>query len=159
MKNTKIKPIKQRDSIGCGPASIKMVSDYLGTNISMNKINQASKYKERDGLSNTELAKTLEELGFAVKEKNNASWEDLKNLNTKENVIILSWMQKGYLGHFSVLEKVTKDRIFLADPECGEIISMQKIIFLRLWFDYDELWYPEKNTDIQLRWLIIVSKK
>lgn len=68
-------------------------------------------------------------------------------------------MLKGYIGHFSVLNHVTKTHIFVADPNVGRIVKMPKLVFLRLWLHYDELWYPIKNTDIQLRWMAIVSTK
>jgi hypothetical protein len=40
---------------------------------------------------------------------------------------------------------------------------MEKIKFLRLWLDYEakgtDKWYPEKNSDIQLRWMVVASKE
>lgn len=155
----KIKPIKQRDSNACGPTSIEMVTRYFNLPYSVKQISDVSKYKQREGLSNLELVETLEKLGFQVRTKFNSLWDDLKTYNTKENVIILSWMFKGYIGHFSVLQKVHKEHIYIADPHDGKTVKMNKIVFMRLWFDYDEMWYPEKNTDIQLRWMAIVSKK
>jgi hypothetical protein len=56
---------------------------------------------------------------------------------------------------------VTKDHIFLAEPDTGKIIKLQKIIFMRLWLDYEldeESWWPGENTDIQLRWMVVVGK-
>ena len=153
----KIKPIKQKDSNACGPTSIKMVTDYFNMKISQKEINNLSKYKELDGMSNNDLVNTLKKLNLNVKHKNNVTWEELQSLNTTENVLIVSWMLKGYIGHFSVVEKVTKDAIFLADPVEGKIIKLNKILFMRLWLDYDDMWWPEKNTDIQLRWLAVVS--
>ena len=98
--------------------------------------------------------------GLSVQEKANSTWVELLRLNKPNNVIVVSWMMKGYIGHFSVVEKVNKDSIELADPDTGKITKMKKIIFLRLWMDYEvKEWYPIKNTDIQLRWMCIVSKK
>lgn len=65
----------------------------------------------------------------------------------------------GYKGHFSVVENMSKDFIELADPDSGKINKMKKNMFMRLWMDYDNMWYPIKNTDIQLRWMCVVSKK
>jgi len=154
----KIKPIKQRGSSSCGPACIKMAISYFNLPVSLNKINSVSKYHKKGGLYNQDLVKTLETLGIKTKVLNNATWSDLINYNKRDNVIIVSWMLKGYIGHFSVLDKVTPKAIYLAEPERGKIIKLDKLIFLRLWFDYDPKWYPEKNTDINLRWMVIVSK-
>lgn len=153
----KIAPIKQKNKIACGPACIKMVSDYFKLPYSFPDIEKVSNYKKRGGLSNKELVDVLGRLGLHVKTKSNSTWMNLKKLNTKNKVIILSWMLDGYIGHFSILESITKKSINLVDPALGNTRKLEKIVFLRLWFDYDEHWYPLKNTDIQLRWLAEVS--
>jgi ABC-type bacteriocin/lantibiotic exporter with double-glycine peptidase domain len=154
----KIKPIKQKDSMACGPASIKMAADYFKLNLSWNKIAAVSGYRKKGGLYNKDIVKTLNLLGFKTKIKTNAAWADLIRHNKQNNVIIVSWMLKGYIGHFSVVDKVSAKAIYLAEPESGKIIKLDKLVFLRLWLDYDPKWYPQKNTDINLRWIIIVSR-
>lgn len=155
----KIRLIKQRDGRACGPACIKMTVDYFKLPISFSEIEKASQYKKKDGLSNKDLVNTLKKFGLETKEVSNADWADLLRHNTPKNVIIVSWMLRGYIGHFSVVDKITKSTIYLADPEKGKIVKLPKRVFMRLWFDYDEMWYPKKNTDIQLRWMAMVSKK
>lgn len=114
-----------------------------------------SKYKSKDGLSNKQLVEALEELGFACREKSNATWEDLEtSVGGPNQVVIVSWMLDGVIGHFSVVTRATKTHVYLADPSKGKIIKIEKIHFMRLWLDYDEMWYPKKNTDIQLRWMV-----
>lgn len=155
----KITPIKQSDESACGPTSIKMAADYLGLEVSMDHIATVSKYVKKDGLSNQDLVDTVKKIGLSVRSKANAKWADLRQANSEKNVIIVSWMKYGYMGHFSVVDTVEKDHIILADPENGKMEKMEKIIFMRLWMDYDDMWYPSKNTDIQLRWMCVVSKK
>lgn len=155
----KIHPIKQRDDSACGPTSIQMVAAYFGLPHSFETIAEISQYKKKEGLSNKDLVDTLQELGLIVREKANATWADLTRCNTVDKVIIVSWMKLGYIGHFSLVEKVSQHYITLADPENGKITKMDKTIFMRLWMDYDDMWYPAKNTDIQLRWMCVASKK
>ena len=155
----KISVLKQQDDSDCGPTSIKMAADYLGFPISLKEIGKISQYKRKDGLTNADLVQTIKKLGLKVRAKTNASWADLRRLNTDDAVIIVSWMKYGYMGHFSVVDTVEKDFITLADPEFGTMEKMQKLIFMRLWLDYDDHWYAKKNTDIQLRWMAVVSKK
>lgn len=150
----KVKPIKQINSIACGAACIKMAAAYFNLNYSWKKIAEISKYKQKDGLYNKDLVKALQKLGFKTAEKANVSWEQLKKLNSSDKIIIVSWMLKGYIGHFSVVDKVTDKAIYLADPEAGKIIKLDKIVFLRLWLDYEPHWYPRENSDIQLRWVV-----
>ncbi len=155
----KVKVLKQRDSVACGPTCIRMIVKYFDLPFSVEKIASVSKYRKRRGLSNVQFIDTIKKLGLKLRASKVASWNDLKKYNNKDNVIVLSWMLKGYIGHFSILDHATKTHIFLADPDVGRIVKMPKLVFLRLWFHYDELWYPTKNTDIQLRWMAVISKK
>ncbi len=155
----KLKPIKQKDSIACGPTCIQMVSIYFAQPFSFAQIARTTHYKKEDGLTNVQLRLSLEKLGFKVTEKNNATWNDLKKYNTKKAVIIISWMLDGYKGHFSILDSVSEKHIKLIDPEIGKVRRLDKLQFMRLWMDYDGLWFPKKNTDIQLRWMAVVTKK
>ena len=154
----KIYPIKQHDDSACGPTAIEMVLKYFNISHSFKEISIISGYKKKGGLSNQELVHTLKKFDLDIREKSGARWSDLLNQNTKKKLIIVSWMLNGYIGHFSVVDSVGKHYIKLADPYSGTIRKMEKIMFMRLWMDYDDMWYPSKNTDIQLRWMCIVSK-
>jgi ABC-type bacteriocin/lantibiotic exporter with double-glycine peptidase domain len=154
----KFRPIKQSDTSACGPAAIEVVTRYFGIKTSATDIKRIAKYKNKEGMSNSNIVRTLRLLHLKVQEKPNASWESLKKFNSAKRAIIVSWMLKGYIGHVSVVEKITDTYIFLADSVKGEIIKLPKLIFLRLWMDYDEIWYPKKLSDIQLRWMALISK-
>lgn len=155
----KIKPIKQPDESACGPTSILMTSNYFGLNYSFDDVAKTSQYVERDGLSDDDLVETLLKLGFTVTQKDTVRWSELKNAHTDKSVVIVSWMLDGYIGHFSVVDEVTDDKIVLAEPQSGKLVTFEKMKFMRLWMGYDDMWYPVKNTDIKLRWMCVVKKK
>ncbi len=151
---------KQNDEEACGPTCIYMAIKSLGVDVDMQEIDKVSKYRLRGGLSNKELVNTLISFKCNVSEQWNTTWEKLKRAVSKKNsVVVVSWMMEGYIGHFSVVSKVGKNSIILADPLKGKSIKFPRIKFLRLWMDYDEMWYPAKNTDIQLRWMAVVTIK
>lgn len=152
-----VHPLKQKDSSACGPTCMKMAIDAFGLPYTLKHIEKVSEYKKKHGLSNKDLIEVLRQLGMHVQPKAHATWADLKRYSNAKNVIIVSWMMKGYIGHFSVVQKVDKKNIYLADPFKGKIIKMDKVIFHRLWMDYDDMWFPKKNTDIQLRWMAVVT--
>ena len=137
---------------------IEMTARYFDAPLSVKKISDVTNYKKRGGLFNAQLVRALEKLTFNVEAGYDNTWGKLRSANTKDRVIIVSWMLKGYIGHFSVVDKVTKNHVYLAEPTEGVIIKMQKLVFLRLWFDFDPHWYPKKNTDIKLRFMAVVSK-
>src|SRR3989344_5879963 len=132
----KIKPIKQRDDSACGPTSIQMILNYFKIPYTFKEIAKVSGYKKKGGLYNKDLVLTVKKFGLNVQEKANSTWTDIGRFNKPDNVIIVSWMMKGYIGHFSLVEKVNKDSIGLADPDTGNITKMKKISFLRLRMDY-----------------------
>jgi ABC-type bacteriocin/lantibiotic exporter with double-glycine peptidase domain len=135
-----------------------MAVDYFGLPHSLTYIDRLTRCKQRGGITTEDLLKTLKGFRLKVVDKKNASWRDLRNLNNKNRLIILSWMLEGHIGHFSVLDRVTTDHIYLADPQENGILKMPKMKFMRLWFDYDDIHYPRKSQDIQLRWMAMVSK-
>ena len=163
MKSSKITPIKQRDASACGPTSIEMVLKYFDIPHTVSDIAKVTNYKKEGGIYNKRLVSVLQHYGLKTKVLKNAFWEKLIELNTKDSVIILSWMLEGYIGHLSVLDKVDKDHIYLAEPTTGGILKIGKIKFLRLWLDYEAKtevpMYPESKLDIQLRWMCVATKR
>jgi ABC-type bacteriocin/lantibiotic exporter with double-glycine peptidase domain len=158
----KIQAIKQRDASACGPTCIEMALKYFNIPHTVSKIAEVTNYKQREGMYNLDIVAALKAFGLKTKIRKNASWEDLKKENRKDTVVILSWMLDGYIGHVSVLERLDSKYIYLAEPTKGKTVKMEKIKFLRLWLDYEAkgkgVWYPKKNSDIQLRWMVAVSR-
>ena len=139
-----------------------MVLRYFEVPHTVSEIARVTNYKKAGGLYDAQLVEALKNFGLKTKIYKNTSWGDLMKYNQEGTVVVLSWMLEGYIGHLSVLEKVDEKRIYLAEPTTGKIMKMEKLKFLRLWLDYEakgtDKWYPEKNSDIQLRWMVVVSK-
>ena len=138
-----------------------MALTYFAVPHTVKDIATLTDYKQ-DGVSNNGLAAALKHYGLKTKVHKNTSWETLQEENTPDKVLIVSWMLDGYIGHVSVVEKVTDTHITLAEPTTGTHLKIEKIKFLRLWWDFEaqdrDIWYPETKADVQLRWLVAVSK-
>lgn len=154
----KIQPQKQPNSLACGPMCIYLVTKYFGGNITFSEIEKLTDYKKKEGVTDHDIVRTCKKLGYRAKRYLNSSWQDLKKHNTKDKVLIVSWMLNGYIGHVSIVDAVTKDAIYLIDTEKGERIKMEKMQFMRLWMEYDDLDWPRKSSDIHLRPLIVIEK-
>lgn len=154
----KFRPLKQHTENDCGPTSIRMIAAYFGLPNVSRELARLTHRAREDGLSNTDLVTALRSLRLTVRSRPNNSWGDLILNNTPDHAIVVSWMLNGYIGHFSLVDKVSKTSIFLADPNRGSVIRLPRFVFLRLWFDYDGLWYPKRPNDIQLRWMAVVSR-
>lgn len=155
----KIRPIKQVNSLACGPTCIYLATQYFKDKVSFKTIEKLTDYKKKEGVTDQDIVDVCKQLGYPTKRLLNCTWENVIEHNTKDAVLIVSWMLDGYKGHVSIVDKVTKDHIFLVDSEAGKIIKLKKIQFMRLWMEYDELWWPEVVSDIHLRPLIVVQKK
>ncbi|MBI2086943.1 MAG: C39 family peptidase [Candidatus Zambryskibacteria bacterium] len=155
----KVRILKQKHCSGCGPTSIKMIVNYFGIKMSQKNIEILCGNWKKEGMNNKDIVATLKKIGLNVKASYNSGWQDLVAQNSNDKVIIVSWMLRGYVGHFSVVEKMDKKHIWLNDPESGRVIKLEKTIFMRLWFDYDDLWYPKKSSDFKLRWMAVVFQK
>lgn len=109
-------------------------------------------------MSNENLAALLRRLGASISVIETATWSDLRKSVGRNRVAIVSWMLNGYIGHFSVVTRVTSTHVILADPALGRTRSMRRIVFLRLWYDYrGDRWYPRSADDIRLRWLCVAT--
>lgn len=158
----KIKPIKQRDSNACAPTCIEMVLNYFDIPNTVKNISEVTSYRKTGGMYNRQIVSALQTFGLKTTISINTSWEKLQESNSPDSVIIVSWMLDGYIGHVSVVEKVDQKFINLAEPTTGKILKIEKIKFLRLWLDYEKKeevpMYPESKSNIQLRWMVVVSK-
>ncbi len=154
----KVLPLNPPHSQSCGPVCIKMAADYFGLPYSLSYIDRLTRARERGGLTNDELLRAIRRLGLSVRTRKRASWQDLRRLNTERRLIILAWMLEGHRGHFSVLDRATAEHIFLADPEVSRVRRLPKHTFMRLWFDYDNIYYPRTLSQISLRWMAVVSE-
>jgi ABC-type bacteriocin/lantibiotic exporter with double-glycine peptidase domain len=154
----KIEPMKQPNDSACGPTCIFLAVRYFGDATTFEKIEELTEYKKNDGVTDEDIVKVCNQLGHKTERLLNSSWDDLTSRNTENTVLIVSWMQDGYKGHVSIVDKVDKDHIFLIDSDEGKVIKMEKVQFMRLWMEYDGLSWPNTSADIHLRPLIVIGR-
>ena len=158
----KIRPLKQRDSNACAPTCIEMALNYFDIPYTVKQIADITNYKKEGGMYNRQIISVLKTFGLKPKISKNTSWEKLQKSDSPDSVIIVSWMLDGYIGHVSVVEKVDGKYIYLAEPTTGQILKIERLKFLRLWLDYEAKaevpMYPESRSDIQLRWMVVITK-
>ena len=115
---------KQLDANDCGPTSVRMISKYYGRNISLNFLRQNS-YISKDGVSLMGISEAAESVGFRT-EGFRLNFPQLK-----EEVVlpcIVHWKQ----NHFVVVYKITKSKVYVADPAFG-LLTYTFSEFLKHW--------------------------
>ncbi|HEY6329454.1 MAG TPA: cysteine peptidase family C39 domain-containing protein, partial [Blastocatellia bacterium] len=101
----------QLDAMDCGPSCLQMIARYYGRTFPKHFVARVCE-QDRQGASIATLARGAEKLGFrtlAVK----VSFEELRDKAPLP--AIAYWPQ----GHFVVVYRVRKDRVYIADPSAG----------------------------------------
>jgi ATP-binding cassette subfamily B protein len=101
----------QLDTLDCGPSCLQMIARYHGRTVPKHFVARLCE-QDRQGASLASLARGAEKLGFrtlAVK----VSYDELRDKAPLPCVAY--WPQ----GHFVVVYKVRRDRVYIADPAAG----------------------------------------
>ncbi|MGV3587477.1 MAG: peptidase domain-containing ABC transporter [Adhaeribacter sp.] len=115
---------RQLDEMDCGPTCLKMIAAHHGRVFAADYLREKS-YTSREGVSLMGLSDAAETIGMrtlAVKIKYTALQNDMLL------PCIVHWRQK----HFVVLYKISKDKVFVADPGFG-LVTYTKEEFLNGW--------------------------
>lgn len=108
----------------CGPTCLQMVAKHYGRYYPLNELRNKS-FLTREGVSLLGISEAAESIGFrtiGVK----IPFEKL----TKEATLpcIVHWYQR----HFVVVYKITKQKVYVADPSAG-LLMYSKEDFLKGW--------------------------
>ncbi|MEA1877277.1 MAG: peptidase domain-containing ABC transporter [Bacteroidota bacterium] len=115
---------RQLDAKDCGPACLRMISKSFGKNFSIQTLRERS-HISRQGVSLVGISEAAESIGFrsiGVR----LTWPQL--LENASLPCIAHWEQR----HFIVIYKVTKRKVFVADPAVGKV-SYTREEFLKGW--------------------------
>lgn len=141
----------------CGPASLKIVSDYYGVVKTQEEWAKLSGTTKKDGVQNAGLIKAVEEVGFTAKVIKEVSLTDLRKLiHERQTFLAIWWSGRG--GHYSPVANVTEKSIVLADPELGRLRRMSLKDFDRLWFDFGKD-YNRRPEDLELRSILLIKRQ
>lgn len=134
----------------CGPASLKIALARLSVNKSEKYLAKLLKATPRHGVSNAKFIKAAQRLKLQYL----FGKSDLVTINhllkDKWQIIVNYYSNLHGAGHFAVINKITKDRVYLADPASGPNISFNKNYFNKHWHS--------SRGDID-KWFFAIKKK
>lgn len=108
-----IKYYQQHDSMDCGPTCLRMVASFYGKNYSLQTLRDKC-FITREGVSLLGISDAAESIGMRTKGVR-ITFEQLRN--DVPLPCIVHWNQ----NHFVVVYKVSKKKVFIADPAVGLI--------------------------------------
>jgi predicted double-glycine peptidase len=128
-----VPPVDQSPAM-CGPASLRAVLLYWGSDVSEDELATLSGATVQDGTSPTGLAHAAWCVGFHAWVWENVSLERLSEWLRAGDPVIVDWLSGGD-GHYSVATRVDSERIWLMDPETGDFKAIDLATFLPSWRD------------------------
>lgn len=115
---------QQHDVNDCGPSCLKMISKYYGRTLSLSSLRNKS-FISKDGVSLLGISEAAESVGFRS--------EGLRiSFNQLRSDVLLPCIVHWKQQHFVVVYKITKAKVFVADPAYGLITYSHKD-FLKSW--------------------------
>jgi len=150
----KIKPFRQRPGL-CGPASLKMVFDYYGVQVSEDEIAKIAGATKEKGISKEGLVRAVKHFGFQVFSKEKSSLSDLKYFVKRKIPVIVDWFWEDE-GHYSVVVNIDKKNIVLRDPSLKGLRKMSIEKFFRVWFDFPGK-FIKNSKDLILRRILVIT--
>jgi ABC-type bacteriocin/lantibiotic exporter with double-glycine peptidase domain len=154
----KVKPFRQKAGL-CGVASLKMVLEYFGCQKSEAELIKLTGATTGQGTSAQGIKKAAQKLGFSVKVKDKADFQDIKYWLVKKVPPMVDWFSPfgAPEGHYSVVVGLDKNFIYLQDPEIAGVRKIKKQDFKRIWFDFEGDFIKNRN-DLILRRLLVLEK-
>ena len=141
-----VQPFRETPHAGmCGPASLKMVLAYYVVEKSEAELAVLCGTDPELGTSDEGIKRAAESLGFEVEIHNERTIEDIDAWLDKKVPVIVDWFTRGrtdYVasevpdGHLSVVVGLDAHNIYLQDPEIGELRTMSRDDFMKVWFDF-----------------------
>lgn len=149
----------------CGPASLKIVLNYYGINLSEKKLVGLTQTTKETGTDDKGITNTAKSLGFRTQTKNKSSFDDIEKWLKKGVPVIVNWFTRGRSdysnsevadGHYSVVVGLDNKHIYLQDPEIGKLRKIKKDDFMKVWFDFKGRYI--KTDELIIRQLIAIYK-
>ena len=115
---------KQLDAMDCGPSCLRMIAKYYGRSFSLQTLRDKS-YLSREGVSMLGISDAAESIGFRTM---GVSLTPEKLFTQAPLPLIAHWQQ----NHFVVVYKVSRNKVFVADPAFG-LVDYTHEEFLKNW--------------------------
>ncbi len=138
---------KQSSDWTCGPACMRMVLHSFGIKKSDTQLIKLMHSNKLRGTLNREFPALCEKLRLSYVVRRNGSVGEIKEFLPWCKIIVCYWLPDEKTGHYAVVRKINKNRIYLIDPWFGPNHSLPLSYFNRNWRGKEEK-----------RWFIAIKK-
>lgn len=134
--------IQQLDETDCGAACLAMVAKFHGKKVPIARVREWAG-TDRSGTNILGMVQAAEKMGLSAKALKGKP--DCLDLSIP--VPFVAHFKVENLFHFVVVYKITKDKVFIADPGPGLYIKTQ-VEFLKLWTGNFVVLIPDQGFEI-----------
>lgn len=152
-----VKPFRQ-SSGHCGPACLKIVLEYYGMHKSEKELARLVGSTAAKGVSAEHMARAIKKLNMQAEIKDYSTLTQVASLLKRNIPIIVDWFSQTD-GHYSVVVGLSRENIYIQDPELGYLRTMKRQAFMTLWFDFDGKIITRKEDMIIRRMIVITPRK
>ena len=114
----------------CGPASLKMVLSYYGTEKTEDELAALIGATREYGCDPIDIVTAAEKVGFSAQYKERSSIEEITSFIDQKNPVIVQWFSPEENGHYSVVSGYEGDNLVMVDPLTGSIRKITSQDFL-----------------------------
>ena len=135
----------------CGPTALRIALEKLGIERTERYLEKILRTTPRTGTPNRNFVRGVRKLKLEYVVRRNATYKIIEGyMKDGYSVIISFYSMPNKCGHFAVVKKITKKRIFLQDPSLGPNLSYSKGYFTKLWYSY----YDQQDK----KWLLAIKR-
>ena len=137
-----------------------MVAEYYGIKKSEKELARLSGCTLERGTTGEGLLRCGKKIGLKGFMKDFADINDIRYYVLRKKIpVIVDWFSQSDVsdGHYSIVVHIDNKKIYLVDPEFGEIRSHNIDDFKRVWFDFDVL-FLRSRKDLIIRRMIVLYK-
>lgn len=143
---------KQETKYTCGEACLKMFYNKIKVKKTERQLTIQLKPSYKYGTTQQKLIDFAKKQKFYYTSKENATIRELKKLLKEDCFIIINYLiEEENEGHYAVVKKITKEKIYLLDPYFGENHSIKLKKF-------EKLWNSVKVNNNKNKWFIALKK-
>lgn len=171
MKLLSVQPFQETLGQGvCAPATLKMLLIYWdlpGKEKTDMELAGECHTDPELGTSNEVFLETAKRFGLESIVKTEATFEDIQPWLKKEIPVVVDWFTPGRKdsddgempdGHYSIVVGLDAQNIYLQDPELGDMRTITRAQFWRVWFDFT-INSIEHKDNLVIRWMAAVYPK
>ncbi len=146
----------------CGPACLKMILYYYGTEVSEDELGRVAKTTLEHGTTNENLLLAAQAYGLDGRWHEFGTLEELRGYTEKDIPIIVEWFSSGEgpepgEPHFSIVIGVDETHVILLDPEDGKRYEFSQIKFMSVWFSFSGP-FIKNASEVHVRWYLPLTK-